>query len=464
MILGQLSSLALVIFVVDAANTAWRRGDRRQAAIVGGTIVFFVLGATVQLASVYWGTLLNRRPHRALFYLAIIIAMAYELGGDALRAGQLARDLVTSEQRMALAAHAANLGFWSREFTRNDIWVTDRWRSMFGFAKSEPLQLDDFLQRVHPDDREVMRHSLVRSTQGDGRYQVEYRVLMPDGQMRWVASEGHLELDGSGQPARLQGVTMDITLRKQAELDAHELRSEVAHLLRAASLGELSSALAHELNQPLTAILSNAQAAQLILAHEGCDIEEIRDILRDIAADDQRAGEIIGRLRGLLKKGEFQPQPLEANEIIREALKLMNYDLKARSVRVVTELGIGLPSIRGDSVQLQQVLINLILNAVDAMSERTQTARTLTLGSYRLADNRIRFSVVDTGIGIAPGNEEKIFEPYHTTKPRGLGLGLSLSRSIIFAHGGRMWAENRPAGGAALHFSIPEWKRSEHAQ
>jgi C4-dicarboxylate-specific signal transduction histidine kinase len=286
---------------------------------------------------------------------------------------------------------------------------------------------------------------------------------MPDGQMRWVASEGYLELDGSGQPARLQGVSMDITHRKQAELDAHAHRNELAHLLRAASLGELSSALAHELSQPLTAILGNTQAAQLILAHEDCDIEEIRDILRDIAADDQRAGEIIGRLRGLLKKGEFQPQPLEANEIIREALKLMNYDLKARSVRVVTELGIGLPSIRGDSVQLQQVLINLILNAVDAMSERTQTARTLTLGSYRLADNRIRFSVVDTGIGIAPGNEEKIFEPYHTTKPRGLGLGLSLSRSIIFAHGGRMWAENRPAGGAALHFSIPEWTL-EHAQ
>jgi two-component system, LuxR family, sensor kinase FixL len=456
MVLGQLSSLALVIFVLDAARTAWRRGDRRQAVSVGGTIVFFVLGATGQLGLVYSGTL-QPPATPSLFYLAIIIAMAYELGADTLRAGQLARDLIASEQRMALAADAANLGFWSRDFTRDEIWVTDRWRTMFGFTKFEPLGVNDFLRRLHSDDREIMHPSLMKWAEGDGRFHIEYRAQMPDGETRWMESDGYLELDGSGQPVRLQGVTVDITHRKQAELDAHTHRNEVAHLLRAASLGELSSALAHELSQPLTAILGNAQAAQLILAEDDCDIEEIRDILGDIAADDKRAGEIIGRLRALLKKGEFQPQPLEANEIVQEALKLLNYDLAAHSVRVVTELGAGLPPIRGDNVQLQQVMINLILNAADAMSDLPQDVRTLTLGSRRLEDKTIRFSVADTGIGIVPGHEEKIFEPYHTTKARGLGLGLSLSRSIVFAHGGRMWAENRPAGGAVIHFSIPEW-------
>jgi two-component system, LuxR family, sensor kinase FixL len=454
MILGQLSSLALALFVLDAAHTVWRRGDRRLAATVGGPIVFFVLGAAGQLALVYWGTLAPPATP-SLFYLAIIVAMAYELGGETLRAGRLARELSASEQRIALAAGAATLGFWSREFKRNEIWVTDQWRSMFGFAKSEPLQLDDFLQRLHPDDRDFMSPSLVKWGQGDGRFRVEYRAQMPDGGTRWMASEGYLELDSSGRPARLQGVTQDITHRKQAELDAHAHRNEVAHLLRAASLGELSSALAHELSQPLTAILGNAQAAQLILARNDCDLEEIREILDDIASDDQRACEIIGRLRTLLKKGEFQPRVLEANELIHEALKLMNYDLMAHHIRVIPELGVGLPSIRGDSVQLQQVLINLILNAVDAMSERAPNARALTLQSCRLEDNSVRFSVADTGSGIAPGSEEKIFEPYHTTKPRGLGLGLSLSRSIVFAHGGRLWAENRPAGGAVLHFAIP---------
>jgi C4-dicarboxylate-specific signal transduction histidine kinase len=457
MIIGQLSSLALVIFVLDAARTVWRRGDRRLAVTVGGTIAFFVLGAAGQLAMVYWGTI-QPPGTPSLFYLVIIVAMAYELGGETLRARQLALDLSASEQKIALAAHAANLGFWSREFTRNEIWVTDRWRSMFGFAASEPLLLEDFLRRVHPDDRDLLRTNLVKSTEGDGRYQVEYRVLKPDGQMRWVASEGYLELNGSGQPARLQGVSLDITHRKQAEIDAHAHRNEVAHLLRAASLGELSSALAHELSQPLTAILGNAQAAQLILSRPDFELEEIRDILRDIVSDDKRAGEIIARLRSLLKKGEFQPRLLDVNELIHEALKLMNYDLMAHAVRVVTELGAGLPSIRGDGVQLQQVLINLILNAVDAMSERAQNARTLTLRCGRFKDDSVRISVEDTGDGIATGNEEKIFEPYHTTKARGLGLGLSLSRSIVLAHGGRLWAENRPEGGAVLHFVIPECK------
>ena len=457
MVLGQLSSLALALFVLDAAHTVWRRGDRRRAVTVGGTIVFFALGAAGQLALVYWGVF-PPPATPSLFYLAIIVAMAYELGAETLRAGQLARELRASEQRIALAAGAANLGFWSREFTRNEIWVTDQWRSMFGFTKSEPLQLDDFLRRVHPDDREIMRHNLAKATQGDGRYVVEYRVLMPDGQIRWVTSEGYLELDGRGRPSRLQGVTLDITRRKQAELEAHAHRNEVAHLLRAASLGELSSALAHELSQPLTAIMGNAQAAQLMLARGGGDLQEIREILEDIASDDKRAGEIIGRLRALLKKGEFQPRLLEASELIHQALKLMNYDLMARNIRVVTELDTALPAIRGDSVQLQQVLINLILNAVDAMSERAPNARTLTLGTSRLEDSSIRISVADTGRGIAPGSEEKIFEPYHTTKPRGLGLGLSLSRSIVFAHGGRLWAENRPAGGAVLHLDLPEWK------
>jgi PAS domain S-box-containing protein len=457
MIVGQLSSLALVIFVLDAACTVWRRGDRRLAVTVGGTIAFFVLGAAGQVAMVYWGTI-QPPGIPSLFYLAIIVAMAYELGGETLRARQLALDLSASEQRIALAAGAANLGFWSREFTRNEIWVTDRWRSMFGFAPTDEPQLEDFLQRVHPDDRELLRHNLLQSTEGDGRYQAEYRVLKPDGQMRWVASEGYLELNGNGQPSRLQGVSLDITHRKQAEIDAHAHRNEVAHLLRAASLGELSSALAHELSQPLTAILGNAQAAQLILSRQDCDLEEIRDILRDIASDDKRAGEIIGRLRSLLKKGEFEPRLLDANDVIHEALKLMNYDLMAHAVRVVAELGDGLPSIRGDSVQLQQVLINLILNAVDAMSERAQNARTLTLRSGRFKDHSIRISVEDTGNGIAPGSEEKIFEPYHTTKARGLGLGLSLSRSIALAHGGRLWAENRPGGGAVLHFVVPECK------
>jgi C4-dicarboxylate-specific signal transduction histidine kinase len=228
--------------------------------------------------------------------------------------------------------------------------------------------------------------------------------------------------------------------------------------MRVASIGELSAALAHELNQPLTAILSNAQAAQLFLARDDVDLEDIRDILRDIVTDDQRAGEVISRLRNLLKKSDFQPQELNVNELIGEVLKLMKHELTARAVRVVTEFTADLPSIVGDRVQLQQVLINLILNASDAMSRQAENARTLTLSSTRVEDSAVQISVTDTGSGIPRGDEEKVFEPYHTTKAHGLGLGLSLSRSIIRAHGGRMWAENRVAAGATFYFTIPEWE------
>ena len=462
MLVGQLSLLGLVIFVVDAAITVWRRGDqrpgdRRRAVLVGGSIVFFLLLGAGQAALIVLGRI--RPPSTpSLFYLGIIVAMCYELSSRALRAAQLARDLRTREQQIALAAEAANLGFWFHEFARNEIWANDQWRALFGFDKSERLHLDNFYQRLHPDDRELTRQMLTKAIQGDGRYQAEYRALLPDGHMRWIASQGRVDFNCKGQPIRLRGVSLDVTHKKHADLEAQAHRDEVAHLLRVASLAELASALAHELNQPLTAILSNAQAAQLIIAHDNCDLKEIRDILRDIVSDDKRAGEVIARLRVLLKKSEFQPQQLEANELIQEVLKLMNYELMARPVRVVTEFTAGLPPIRGDRVQLQQVLINLILNARDAMAQSTERDRTLTLRSRRVEDNSIQISVADTGIGIAPGDEERIFQPYHTTKPQGLGLGLSLSRSIVLAHGGRLWGENQARGGTAFHFTVPVWQ------
>jgi C4-dicarboxylate-specific signal transduction histidine kinase len=276
--------------------------------------------------------------------------------------------------------------------------------------------------------------------------------------MRWIASQGRVEFNARGKPVRVRGVSLDITHRKQADSERQEHRNEVAHLLRVASLGELSSALSHELNQPLAAILSNAQAGQRFLAKDDVDLQEIRDLLRDIVADDQRASEVIRRLRLLLKKGEFQPQPLDANELIQDVLSLMDFELASRAILVVKELTAAMPPVRGDRVQLQQVLINLILNAGDAMGQTPTNARSLIVRSSRVENNFIRISVADTGTGITPGSEEKIFEPYHTTKLHGLGLGLSLSRSIVVAHGGRLAAENQTRGGAMFHLTLPEWK------
>jgi two-component system sensor kinase FixL len=307
---------------------------------------------------------------------------------DALRAVKLGRALRARDQQISLAAEAADIGFWSRDYEREDFWASNKWRELFGFTISETLNLDKFLQRLHPNDREATLQALQNAYKGDGSYQTEHRVVLPDGQVRWLACQGRLELNGDDQPLRLQGVSLDITRRKLAELEAQAHRSEAAHLLRVASLGELSSALAHELKQPLTAILSNVQAAQLLLARDNFDLQQVREILGDIVADDKRAAEVIDRLHVLIKRREFQPQPLEANQLIRDVLQLMNHELAGRSVRVVTELTAGVLLIRGDRVQLQQVLLNLILNALDSMSQPMINDHTLTLRSRRMGGQR----------------------------------------------------------------------------
>ena len=236
-----------------------------------------------------------------------------------------------------------------------------------------------FLQRLHPDDREIFQRAVAKATSGDGHYEAEFRVVVPDGRMRWIISRGKVEFNSGGKPVRVRGVSTDITARKQAEAETLQQRSELAHLSRVTMLGELSGSMAHELNQPLTAILSNAQAAQRFLAHEDADLNEVRDILKDIVEQDNRAGEIIRRLRLLLKKGEVRHQPLDLNDVVQEVLKLIRSDLVNQSVVAHTELATDLPPVKGDRVQLQQVLLNLVMNACDAMNGNAPADRQLVV-------------------------------------------------------------------------------------
>jgi two-component system sensor kinase FixL len=457
MIIAQLGLWALAIFVVDAAIAVWRRGDHRLAAVVGGSLVFFVLGGAGQAALIFWGAI-HWPLTSSLFFLGTIAAMGYALGGEALRAAKQSDDLRALTRQIDLAANAANLGFWFRDYARNEIEATPQWRAQFGFTKWNRLDLESFFQRLHPDDREVVRRALAKADEGQGCYQTEYRVVWPDGRVRWIASQGLVEFSPAGEPIRLRGVSLDITGLRQADLQAQVQRIQFERLQRVASLAELSSALANEMKQPLTAILSNAQAAQLYLSREKYDLEEIKNILRDIVTSEKDANKYIDRLSTLLKEAKYNPQPLSANELIQEVLRMMKHELKAREVAIVTELAADLPSILGDRLHLEQVLINLILNASDAMAKATESPHTLTLRSNRAAGNVIQISVTDTGGGIPSGEEEKIFEPCHTDKPQGVGLGLTLSRSIASNHGGRLWAENQASGGATFHFTLPEWK------
>jgi PAS domain S-box-containing protein len=360
-----------------------------------------------------------------------------------------------SEQRLTLAADAANLGIWIQDLENDQVWASNHWRALFGFEPSEHLSVASVLERIHPEDRAAVSQTLTNALQDPVGYEAEFRIVLRDGQLRWIAARGRAEFARTGKPLLVRGVSLDITARKKAELEAQQQRKEVAHLSRVTMLGELSGALAHELNQPLTAILSNAQAAQRFLGQDSVDLDELRAILQDIVDEDKRAGEVIRRLRVLLSTGETQRQSADVNELVSEVFKLLRSDLATQGVALQAELAPNLPSVNADRVQLQQVLINLVMNACDAMGEIAANDRRIIVRTELAAGFGVLVSVVDHGHGIPAEHIEKVFESFFTTKTHGMGLGLSVCRSIVAAHGGRLWAENNPDRGASFRFWLP---------
>jgi two-component system, LuxR family, sensor kinase FixL len=463
MLVGELSLLLLVIFAVDASITVWRRGDRRQALLTGGSIAFFALTGMAQAVLVPW-RLVDMPLTESFFFLGIVMAMGYEMSSEMTRTMHLSDDLRESEARMALATEAAGFGIWIWDLATNRVWGSERALRLFEFPLNSDVSFDAIIERIHPDDRERVASARDHAIQSGSSYATEYRILLADGGERWIASRGRLYLRGDGKPARLIGTVVDITERKRTEHEVAQQRNELAHLSRITTVSELSSSLAHELNQPLAIILTNAQAAQRLLAQEPPDVAETRDILADIVSEDQRAGEVIRRLRALLRPGQTQLVPLSVNDVIEDVLRIVRSDLIGRGITTRTAPTEGMPKVLGDGVQLQQVLLNLILNASDAMAATPSSRRYLTLATS-IRDGRVRISVSDNGSGLPP-DAERMFDPFYTTKKDGLGLGLAICRSIASAHGGRLWAEANEladglpgpahAGrGATLHLELP---------
>jgi signal transduction histidine kinase len=247
---------------------------------------------------------------------------------------------------------------------------------------------------------------------------------------------------------------LDITARKRAELEAGRLREDLAHLTRVSTLGQLAASLAHELNQPLTAILSNAQAAQILMSRPSPDLDEVREILAEVVSDDKRAGEVIRRLRDLFKKGTRERAPLDVNELIQEVLRMLQNDIALRGASLRADLAKGLPLVEGDRIQLQQVVLNLAVNALDAMTDQPAGRRHLTIRSA-LDETTMRIEVADTGRGIDEADRERLFQPFFTTKPTGMGMGLAIARSIVEAHGGRLSVASHPGRGAVFQVTFP---------
>ena len=250
-------------------------------------------------------------------------------------------------------------------------------------------------------------------------------------------------------------VSANALARTQGDQEMQRLRQELAHIGRVSAMGELTASLAHELNQPLTAILNNAQVAQQLLESDVVDVVEMREILDDIVADDKRAADVIRRLRRLLRKGDLEYVPLDLNEVVTEVARLVTGDAAIRDVSLRLTVAPELPSVRGDRVQLQQVLLNLVLNGLDAMGGPASGDRILGIRTFRDSETFVGVAVRDAGPGIAAKDADHIFEPLYTTKREGIGMGLAIARTIVGAHGGRLTAENNADGGATFRFILP---------
>jgi PAS domain S-box-containing protein len=708
MLIAQSSLLLLVIFVTDATITVWRRGDRRKALMVGGSILFFVLMATVQAVGITWG-IVSMPMTVSLFYQGLVIAVAYELSHDVFQATTLTRELQASEaglreseerfgivadaapvliwmagvdklctffnkpwldftgrslkqemgngwaegvhpddlqrclkiyteafdarkafvmqyrlrrndgeyrwisdngvprydahknftgyigscidvteliikdqalhdskERIDLATKAAGLIVWSWDIARDEVWLSDKDRAIFGFSPSETLNAERIRSVVYTKDREFVSQLVEKSLATSEEIEAEYRIVLADGTVRWVTRRGRVEFDRDGKPAWERGVLMDvterkqaeekfrlaveaspsgivlvdregkivlvntqtekmfgysraemigqpveiiiprrfraihpthrerflampkaramgagrelfarrkdgtefpieiglnpietaegilvlaavadITARKQAELEALKHREEMAHRNRVSLMGEMTASFAHELNQPLTAIANNASAARRFLQRGNIDPALLQQLLHDMVADSQRAGEVIRGIRSLVRKEVGVRTLLDLNAVITDTVRLVSSDVLSRESVVTTELDPQLPQVNATLVQIQQVLLNLIMNALDAMDGLPPAERRIVIRTRSDKGDVVEVSVRDFGTGLPKDQPNKVFDHFFSTKQKGMGMGLTIVRSIIEAHGGTIVAENAPERGARMIVRLP---------
>ena len=555
-------------------------------------------GVFILSAIAIWGTMHGFGPfvgeteNQSLLGLqswtAVLTITAMALSAGMAERGRAEEALRESEANMSLAANAANLGLWVWNVPGGDErWVTEKWRQLFGFADSEPVTFDRFLEVVHPGDSERVKQVVQHMLEHGGEYEIDYRITRPDGSIGWIASHGSVELEERGKPVLVRGVSRDVTKRKvaeeelresearfrtvadaapvmiwmsspdklctffnkgwleftgraidqelgsgwaegvhandldqclevygtsfdarqpftmeyrlrrndgeyrwvldsgiprfgsdgtflgyigscfditerrQSELD-HQLQNmELARVGRVALMGELAASLAHEVNNPIGAMVTNANAGQRMIAGGNVETEQLNDLLADIVADGHRAREVIEGIRNMVRKEKTTRALVRVDEIIRDLLRIVKADALTRKVALTTEIDSKAGSVMADRVQLLQVLLNLTLNAFEAMSVIRSNARHLVIRADRNGEGEVLLRVRDSGPGFPSGIVDQLFEPFFSTKVGGTGMGLAIARSIIEAHGGTLSGENCDDGGACFTVRLPEAKEDK---
>lgn len=457
-VLATASTLLCTLFIIDASLTLWRRGTadaRRRAIVVGGGVAIFAMVAILNSQLIVWGAL-SMPTMIAPPFLITLGAMAFEMSRDTLRATRLARELRESEQALELAASAAGLGLWSWDSERTKIWATERARRMFGLSDgSSTIELAQILPLVSPDDRERIGEALQVAAASSTEQEIQFQVHPEPDVTRWLLARGRWELDASGRRTAIRGVLRDVTDQHRTQEELDELHRELAHAGRVTALGELAFSLAHELRQPLAAILNNVKVAQMMVQSSDPNMKELHEILVDIYRDDRRAADVIDRLRAMMSRRPPALEPIAVGALLQDVVSLVRADAVRRGVHLETRIGPDPLIVHGDRVHMSQVLINLIMNAMEAMADTPAPRKRVVLAAHARQDHSIEIAVMDYGTGIAPEMTTKVFEPLFTTKTSGMGIGLAVSRTIVEAHGGRLWAESNAEGGATFRVALP---------
>jgi signal transduction histidine kinase len=360
--------------------------------------------------------------------------------------------LQRSEAYLAEAQRLSHTGSFGWRVSTGEITWSEETFRIFQFDPATKPTVELVLQRVHPEDAALVKQTIERASQDGKGFELEHRLLMPDGSVKHLDIAAHAESDKSGR-IELIGAVMDITQRKQAAESLRKAQANLAHMTRVTTMGELAASIAHEVRQPLAAVVTNANACLRWLERDAPNLDEARDAVRRIIRDGNRGNEVITRIRGLLKKEPPPKVRLNVNEIIRETIALARVELQGVSLQ--THLAGELPRVTADRVQLQQVMLNLTLNAIDAMRPVMDRPRVLRFHTQHHEGSAVLVAVQDSGVGLNSKQMEQLSETFYTTKPDGLGLGLSICRSIIEGYGGRLWAESKDGSGATFQFTLP---------
>jgi PAS domain S-box-containing protein len=361
-----------------------------------------------------------------------------------------------SESVLREAQRLTHTGSWIWQVAGRDaVHFSDEWYRIYGFDPLDGMPtLEQRLQRIHPEDRAKWQEAIDRAVGEKSDYDIEFRIALPDAAVKYIHTVGHPVLDGSGDLVQFVGSSTDITERKRAEESLRQAQADLARVNRVTTMGELTASLAHEVNQPIAAAVTNAKTCLRWLTRDQPDVEEARAAAMRIVNDGTRAAEIVKRIRLLFKKGSAERELVDVNEVIREMVVLLRGEATRYAILVRTELEVDTPRVLADRVQLQQVLMNLMVNGIDAMKDG-HGARELAIKSQRAGTDQVLVSVNDTGMGLPLQQADQIFDAFFTTKPHGTGMGLRISSAIVESHGGRLWADNNSPRGASFHFTLP---------